>query len=239
MINPSPTFPLFFGKNVKDEYGYIVGKIILIKEESSSKQVLIEHGNGDIISYPLIWFKQDDKKLTLLSPLKFKAQELIEKLRITLRKNQALEELLAEKSLPSEGLSEVEKSFKEELNQLKSEAQIFLGDIDSEVKRYNLQIKELSSALIHLKIELKLDTADSNLLLEAKDVVLKEMERVCLKKRELEELHKKLSSIMLGEKLEVSEVTPDLGGMVSKQKGAELIVRIEDISGFEAWQTSG
>jgi len=236
MTNPSPTFPLFFGRNVKDEYGYVVGKILLIKEESSSKQVLIERGNGDIVSYPLTWFKQDDKKLTLLSPFKSKAQEFIEKLHIVWRKNQVVEELIAEKGMPPEELTEVEKSFKVELDQLRSEVQIFLRDIDSETKAYSLQIRELSSALIHLGIELKLDAVDRSLLLEAKGAVQKEMERVCLKKRELEEIHKRLDSIMLGETL---EVTPDLGDMASsKQKGAELIVRIEDMSSFEAWQTS-
>ena len=232
MKTSSPTFSLFFGKTVKDEYGYTIGKVILIKDEGSSKYILIESGNGDLVSYPSVWFKPDGDGLILLSSLKFKAKELIENIPLIWRKNQIVEEISEENSMPAAELSEIEKNFKEELNRLKSEAQIVLKDIDSQIKKCNLQIKELTSASVYLKIELGISSVDRGSLLEAKNIVQKGIERITLKKKDLEDLQRKLNNIMLGETFEVSESSPS-GTVQSKQKDTKLVVRIEDISDFD------
>jgi hypothetical protein len=234
MKTSSPTFSLFFGKTVKDEYGYTVGKIILIKDEGSSKYVLIESGNGDIVSYPLVWLKPEGGEFILLSSLKFKAKELIENIPLLWRKNQILEEISEEKSLPTEELGDIERNFKEELNRLKSEAQIVLKDVDAQMKKCNLQIKELTSASVYLKIELGISSVDRASLLEAENVVQKGIERIELRRKDLEDLQRRLNNVMLGEVLEDSESSDLSGAASSKRKDTGLVVRIEDISDFQA-----
>jgi hypothetical protein len=233
MKTSSPTFSLFFGKIVKDEYGYTIGKIILVKDEGSSKYILIESGNGDIVSYPSIWFKPNGEEFILLSSLKFKAKELIENIPLLWRKNQIIEEISEEKNIPTAELSEIERAFKDELNRLKSEAQIVFKDIDAQIKKCNLQIKELASASVYLKIELGISSIDRESLLEAKNLVQKGIERIELKKKDLEDLQRKLNNIMLGETFEVSESSDPSGTVPSKQKDTKLVVRIEDIGDFD------
>ena len=224
----------FFGRKVKDEYGCTLGRVIsiLINVKDSSEHVLTELANGNFISYPSIWFKPEGDELILLSPLKLKAEELIETIPLIWRKNQILEEI-SEKSLSSEELNKIDKNFKEEFNRLKSEAQIILKDIGTKIKKYDLQVKDLNSAAVYLEIEYGINRIDREHFLESNDMIRKGRERLKLKIKDLEQLQKKLRNVMIGEELEFGVESSIKGRVSSKQEDTKLVVRIKDLSSLK------
>ncbi|NIV43966.1 MAG: hypothetical protein GWN33_02335, partial [Gammaproteobacteria bacterium] len=78
------------------------------------------------------------------------------------RKEQALNELLEKKKVPSELYDELQKTFEGALNQLKTDAQTTSDNIDKYIARCNAQIRQLNSALIHLEIEREIGRIDEN-----------------------------------------------------------------------------
>lgn len=96
MSCPSITLPPFFGREINDEYGYIVGKILFLsaKQQSKPEEFLIESSSGEFLSYPAFLVRTKDDCLVLKSPLKYKAEKLTEAIPFVKKKNGFLKEIL-------------------------------------------------------------------------------------------------------------------------------------------------
>ena len=160
--------PVFFslGKQVKDEYGRPIGRIASFKlnPHGDVDGIFLQHGDGEFKLYPAERFKFDGaENITLMSPMKARANRLCNEIPLIWRKDQALKELLEKEKVPKELYEDLHSSFEGALNQLKAEAQGILENIDKRIAECNSQIRELNSALVNLEIEKHIGKIDDTL----------------------------------------------------------------------------
>ena len=198
--------PVFFslGKQVKDEYGRPIGRIASFKlnPHGDVDGIFLQHGDGEFKLYPAERFKFDGaENITLMSPMKARANRLCNEIPLIWRKDQALKELLEKEKVPKELYEDLHSSFEGALNQLKAEAQGILENIDKRIAECNSQIRELNSALVNLEIEKHIGKIDDTLYNTAIEILQQNIRWINTEKEDLESLKSKLSSILLGESL--------------------------------------
>ena len=198
--------PVFFslGKQVKDEYGRPIGRIASFKlnPHGDVDGIFLQHGDGEFKLYPAERFKFDGaENITLMSPMKARANRLCNEIPLIWRKDQALKELLEKEKVPKELYEDLHSGFEGALNQLKAEAQGILENIDKRIAECNSQIRELNSALVNLEIEKHIGKIDDTLYNIAIEILQQNIRWVNTEKEDLESLKSKLSSILLGENL--------------------------------------
>ena len=198
--------PVFFslGKQVKDEYGRPIGRIASFKlnPHGDVDGIFLQHGDGEFKLYPAERFKFDGaENITLMSPMKARANRLCNEIPLIWRKDQALKELLEKEKVPKELYEDLHSGFEGALNQLKAEAQGILENIDKRIAECNSQIRELNSALVNLEIEKHIGKIDDTLYGTAIEILQQNIRWVNTEKEDLESLKSKLSSILLGENL--------------------------------------
>jgi len=198
--------PVFFslGKQVKDEYGRPIGRIASFKlnPHGDVDGIYLQHGDGEFKLYPAERFKFDGaENITLMSPMKARANRLCNEIPLIWRKDQALKELLEKEKVPKELYEDLHSSFEGALNQLKAEAQGILENIDKRIAECNNQIRELNSALVNLEIEKHIGKIDDTLYNTAIEILQQNIRWINTEKEDLESLKSKLSSILLGESL--------------------------------------
>ncbi|RLI21924.1 hypothetical protein DRO54_02430 [Candidatus Bathyarchaeota archaeon] len=196
--------PVFFslGKQVKDEYGRPIGKIVSFKLNPHGivDGIFLQHGDGEFKLYPAEQFKFDgSENVTLMSPVKARADRLCNEIPLIWRKDQALKELLEQEKIPKDLYEDLHNSFEGALNQLKAEAQGILEKIDKKLAECNNQIKELNSALVNLEIEKHIGKIDDTLYNTAMELLQQNIRWVNSERDDLESLKNKLSNILLGE----------------------------------------
>jgi len=198
--------PVFFslGKQVKDEYGRPIGRIASFKlnPHGDVDGIFLQHGDGEFKLYPAERFKFDGaENITLMSPMKARANRLCNEIPLIWRKDQALKELLEKEKVPKELYEDLHSGFEGALNQLKAEAQGILENIDKRIAECNSQIRELNSALVNLEIEKHIGKIDDTLYNIAIEILQQNIRWINTEKEDLESLKSKLSSILLGESL--------------------------------------
>lgn len=198
--------PVFFslGKQVKDEYGRPIGRIASFKlnPHGNVDGIFLQHGDGEFKLYPAEHFKFDGaENITLLSPIKARANRLCDEIPLIWRKDQALKELLERNKVPRELYEDLHNSFEGALNQLKAEAQRILENLDKRIAECNCQIKELNSALVNLEIEKYIGKIDDALYNTAMEILQQNIRWIHSEKEDLESLRNKLSNILLGESI--------------------------------------
>ncbi len=198
--------PVFFslGKQVKDEYGRPIGRIASFKlnPHGNVDGIFLQHGDGEFKLYPAEQFKFDGaENVTLMSPIKARANRLCDEIPLIWRKDQALKELLEKEKVPRELYEDLHSSFEGALNQLKAEAQGILENLDKRIAECNNQIKELNSALVNLEIEKYIGKIDDTLYNTAMEILQQNIRWINAEKEDLESLKSKLSSILLGESI--------------------------------------
>ena len=198
--------PVFFslGKQVKDEYGRPIGRIASFKlnPHGDVDGIYLQHGDGEFKLYPAERFKFDGaENITLMSPMKARANRLCNEIPLIWRKDQALKELLEKEKVPKELYEDLHSGFEGALNQLKAEAQGILENIDKRIAECNSQIRELNSALVNLEIEKHIGKIDDTLYNIAIEILQQNIRWINTEKEDLESLKSKLSSILLGESL--------------------------------------
>jgi len=170
--------------------------------------IFIEHGDGEFLSYPSDHFRVDNGDFVILPPIKLKARGLCQEIPLIWRKDQALNELLEKKKIPSEMFEDLHKNFEGALNQLKADAKAILGDIDKQVTKCTKQIQELHSALINLEIEREIGRIDDESYQKALEIIQWGLKSVNAEKSDFEILMNKLSNMLLGEKKTETPETP-------------------------------
>jgi len=200
MSKPSNFF-LYIGKPVKDEYGRQVGKIasFAVAPNGRVSSVFVEHGDGEFLRYPSEQFNVDGEDVTLSPSIKIRVKTLCDEIPLIWRKDQALSELIDKKKIPSEMFNELHKNFEGALNQLKTDAQATLENIDKQIAKSNQQIRELNSALIHLEIEREIGRIDESAYQTALEMIKNGFKETNNEKNDLESMRNQLSNLLLGD----------------------------------------
>ncbi len=207
MLQNSNPF-LFVGKQIKDEYGRIIGRIISFALTPNGKfdAVFVEKSDGRFLKYPIEYLKFDDTEVTLLSNIKSKANALCDQIPLIWRKDQALKDLSEKNKISKELYEELHNNFEGVLNQLKSEAQSLVEEIDKEIARCTNEIKQLNYALVHLELEHEIGKIDEQAYETAFAAIQETLKHVNMEKEDFELTKNKLSNIMLGETSEPSPI---------------------------------
>jgi F0F1-type ATP synthase membrane subunit b/b' len=199
IANPN-LFPSI-GKEVKDEYDRVIGKVAYfgVSPNGQFNTIFIHHNDGRFAKYPLDHVKINEYDVTLLSPVKVRANALCNEIPLIWRKDQALKELSDKGKIPPDMYRELHESFEGVLNQLKSEAQATIEKIDEQINRCTDEIRELNYALVNLEIEHEIGKVEESTYQTAFNIIQECLRRANSEKTDLENLKNKLSNIMLGE----------------------------------------
>ena len=204
------------GKEVKDEYGRSIGKAtsLAVNPNGRINSVYVEQGNGKITKYPAETLKVEESEIILLSKTKMKAATLSDQIPLIWRKDQALKELLEKRKISSEVHEDLHRSFEGVLNQLKSEAQALMENIDKEIAECSREIKELNYALVNLEIEHEIGKINDQSYQTSFSTIMEHLKKAKAEKTELEAMGTELSNILLGE-------TPPLMEQETKEEPTE------------------
>ena len=200
-MSQNPNLFLSVGKQIKDEYGRGLGKVASFALTPSGKfdAVFIEQGDGKFLKRSVEHLKFDGTDVTLISKIKSQTNVFCDQIPLIWRKNQALKELSDKKKISKELYEELHGNFDGVLNQLKSEAQNFIEELDKEIARCANEIRELNCALVHLEIEHEIGRIDDHSYGTAFAIIQENLKRVNIEKSDLELTNNKLSNILLGE----------------------------------------
>ncbi|MFQ6073812.1 MAG: CdvA-like protein [Candidatus Bathyarchaeia archaeon] len=201
MSQPTSNLFLFIGKPVKDEYGRSIGRIVSFAVNPTGRvtSVFMKHEDGEFRKYSSEQFRIDGENIVLLPSIKLRVKALCDEIPLLWRKEQALNGLLEKKKVPSELYNELQKTFDGALNQLKTDAQTTLENIDKYIARCNAQIRQLNSALIHLEIEREIGRIDENSYQTAIEMIQDGLKWAHAEREDLEALKNQLSNMLLGE----------------------------------------
>lgn len=214
-MSQNPNFFLSIGKPVKDEYGRIVGRVASFALTPSGKfdAVYIELGDGKLLKNSVEHLKFDGDNVTLVSKIKLRTLVLCDQIPLLWRKDQALKELAEKKKISEELYQELHNNFEGALNQLKSEAQALINEIDGEIAKCIEATKELNYALVNLEIEHEIGQIDDQSYSTAFSLIQENFRRVNAEKSDLEQMKSKLSNIVLGETLKPKVEEPTKPGI--------------------------
>jgi len=201
MSQPTSNLFLYVGKIVKDEYGRSIGRIVSFAVNPTGRvtNVFLKHEDGEFRKYSSEQFRVDGDNIVLLPSIKLRVKTLCDEIPLIWRKEQALNELLEKKKVPSELYNELQKTFEGALNQLKTDAQTTSSNIDKYIARCNAQIRQLNSALIHLEIEREIGRIDENSYQTAIEMIQDGLKWAHAEREDLEALKNQLSNMLLGE----------------------------------------
>lgn len=161
---------------------------------------MVRHGDGEFLCYSSDHFKLYNDGIILLLPIKLKVKSLCDEIPLIWRKDQALNELKGKKKVPLDMVEILHKNFEGALNQLKADAKATLEEIDAEIEKCNMQIKDLNSALINLEIEHEIGRIDAESYKKSMDIILEGLKQVNTEKNDLQAMRNNLSNMLLGEK---------------------------------------
>jgi len=202
---------LSVGKQVKDEYGHVLGNVasLVVNPNGRISSVYVEQDNGRLTKHSAENFRIEGSEAILLSQIKMQTDTLCDQIPLLWRKNQALKELVEKKKISPEVYEDLHDSFDGALNQLKTEAQALMERIDKETATCAQEVKELNYALVHLEIEHEIGKIDEQSYQTAFSTIQECLKRVNMEKSDLEAMKNKLSNILLGEKQETREETAE------------------------------
>lgn len=201
MSESNPNLFTYLGKPVKDEYGHIIGTMasFLVSPGGRVDGVFIEHGDGHIAQYSSDQIRTENEEVILFSPLKMQANNFCNQIPLLWRKTQALKDLNEKKKIPEDMYGDLYSSFEGALNQLKTEAESTISEVETEIDACTKRVKELNSALINLEIEREIGQVDEESYQTAIEMVREGLKRINAEKNDFEALRSKLSNMLLGE----------------------------------------
>jgi len=192
---------LSLGKPVKDEYGRLIGEVVsfTVKPNGGVEHAYVRRSDGTFTRYPAGNLKFNGSEVIYISDIKAGTAAFCDQIPLIWRKDQALKELYEKKKISPEVYEDLHNSFEGALNQLKTEAQALLENVDKEIERCNREIKELNYALVHLEVEHEIGEVDDPSYQIAFSTIQECLKRANMEKEDLESMRSKLSNILLGE----------------------------------------
>jgi hypothetical protein len=211
MIESTSKIISHLGKPVKDEHGHVIGTMASFLSTPGGRinGVFIEHGDGSIKRYSRDQIKTENNDVVLYSTLKMKANNFCNQIPLLWRKTQALKELNEKRKIPENMYDDLHTSFEGALNQLKTEAEEAISEIEMELKKCMQRVKELNSALINLELEKEIGQIDEESYQTAIELVREGLKRVNAEKIDFEALKNKLNNNLLGEETTPEEQQPE------------------------------
>jgi len=225
-MSQTPNLFLSVGKQVKDEYGRVIGKIasFAVTPRGKFDDVFVERGDGKFSKHSVDYLKVDGSEITLLSEIKSDAGILCEHIPLLWRKDQALGDLHAKKKIEPEIYNQLHAAFDGALTELKSEAQTLQAETDKEIARCLEEIKALNYALIHIEIEHEIGKMDDQSYETAFSMIQDNLKKINIEKSDLEVTKNKLSNSLLGDRpVMPGKVTSKPTEMAPKASGAVYV----------------
>ena len=206
-MSQTPNLFLSIGKEIKDEYGRVVGKIASFAVTPNGKfdVAFVQRGGGKFSKVSIEHLRFNGADVILTPKIKSEANIFCDQIPLIWRKDQALKDLVEKKKISPELYEELHNSFDGALTQLKTEAQILVGDIDREVSRCAEEARELNYALVHLEIEHEIGKVDDQTYTNAFAIIQENIKRVSMERSDFEQTRNKLSNMMLGESLKTAD----------------------------------
>lgn len=200
-MDKNPNLFLSVGKQLKDEYGRVIGKVASFGLTPSGKldAVFVEQGNGKFTKHSAEHIKMDGVEVTLISKIKSEANILCDQIPLIWRKSQALKDLYEKKKISRELYNELHNNFNGALNQLKTEAQAITEDIENELARCAEEMTSLNYALVNLELEHEIGKIEDKDYQTAFNIIQENLKKVNTEKTDLELTRSKLSNITLGD----------------------------------------
>ncbi len=229
-MTQNPNLFLSIGKEVKDEYGRIIGRVtsFAVNPNGRVDSIYMEQGDGRFIKCPTESLKVDGSEITLLSKLKTGITTLCDQIPLIWRKDQALKELVEKKKISPEVYEDLHNSFEGVLNQLKTEAQALIDEINKETARCFQEIKELNYALVNLEIEHEIGKIDEQSYQTAFTMIQECLKKVNVEKSDLEATKNELSNILLGETPQQAEQEAEEEPMEAEEEPTEELKAQEE-----------
>jgi hypothetical protein len=208
-MSQTPNLFLSVGKQVKDEYGRVIGKIasFVVTPRGKFDDVFVERGDGKFSKHSVDYLKVVGSEITLLSEIQSDACIICEHIPLLWRKDQALGDLRAKKKIEPEFYNQLHAAFDGALTQLKSEARALQEETDKEIARCLEEIKALNYALVHIEIEHEIGKMDDQSYGTAFSMIQDNLKKINIEKSDLEVTKNKLSNTLLGDKPAMPEKT--------------------------------
>jgi hypothetical protein len=209
-MSETPNLFLSVGKQIKDEYGRIIGKIasFSVTPRGKFEGVFVERGDGEFSKHSVEYLKVDGSEITLLSKIQSDACILCDHIPLLWRKDQALGELYAKKKIDQDLYNQLHTAFDGALTQLKSEAQVLQRETEKEISRCMEELKSLNYAVVHIEIEHGIGKMDDQSYGTAFSMIQDSLKRISVEKSDLEITRNKLQNTLLGDKPSATEKAP-------------------------------
>jgi hypothetical protein len=201
-MSQTPNLFLSIGKQVKDEYGRVIGKIasFALTPRGRFEDVFIERGDGKFSKHSVDYLKIDGSEITLLSNIQSDASILCDHIPLLWRKDQALGELYAKKKIDPDMYNQLHTAFEGALNELKTEAKELKEETEKAIAKCWEMIKSLNFAIVHVEIEHEIGKMDDQSYGTAFSMLQDNLKKVNVEKSDLEITKNKLSNTLLGDK---------------------------------------
>jgi hypothetical protein len=198
---------LYIGKPIKNEYGRIIGKVASFALTPSGKfdAVFVEFGDGQFSKQTMENLRFNGAEVTFISKIKNRASILCDQIPLIWRKDQALKDLSEKRKIAPELYQELHNSFQSVLTQLKKDAQVIIDESAIEIGRCQEEISSLSYAIANLEIEHEIGKVDEENYKSAFALLQETLKRATSEKTDFELTKSKVSSVLLGDSLEIPQ----------------------------------
>jgi hypothetical protein len=198
---------LYIGKPIKNEYGRIIGKVASFALTPSGKfdAVFVEFGDGQFSKQTMENLRFNSTEVTFISKIKNQASILCDQIPLIWRKDQALKDLNEKRRIAPELYQELHNSFQSVLTQLKKDAQVIIDEAAIEIERCQEEISSLSYAIANLEIEHEIGKVDEENYKSAFALLQETLKRATSEKTDFELTKSKVSSVLLGDSLEIPQ----------------------------------
>lgn len=198
---------LYIGKPIKNEYGRIIGKVASFALTPSGKfdAVFVEFGDGQFSKQTMENLRFNSTEVTFISKIKNQASILCDQIPLIWRKDQALKDLNEKRKIAPELYQELHNSFQSVLTQLKKDAQVIIDEAAIEIERCQEEISSLSYAIANLEIEHEIGKVDEENYKSAFALLQETLKRATSEKTDFELTKSKVSSVLLGDSLEIPQ----------------------------------
>jgi hypothetical protein len=198
---------LYIGKPIKNEYGRIIGKVasFALTPRGKFDAVFIEFGDGQFSKHTMENLSFNGAEVTFISKIKNQAGILCDQIPLIWRKDQALKDLNEKRKIAPELYQELHNSFQSVLTQLKKDAQVIVEEAAIEIERCKEEISSLSYAIANLEIEHEIGKVDEENYKSAFTLLQETLKRATSEKTDFELTKSKVSSVLLGDSLEIPQ----------------------------------
>ncbi|MCX8170348.1 MAG: hypothetical protein N3E47_00025 [Candidatus Bathyarchaeota archaeon] len=192
-------FANLIGRNLKDDGGKEVGRIVSFVIDSSGevKEVLVENKGEDLIKYPVERLKVGQDEVLLVSEIDKRVEEICEKLPVLLKKREILESLFKNKEILPEIYESMSAEFDKAIDNVRVKAQGVLGDIERQIQLQENIIKTLHLARTFLEMEHGIGNIRDDVFRQSLLSILREIKYVSYRKMSLLKTKERVSNLSI------------------------------------------